>query len=105
MVSESRNIEQIMDVFLTTAFKIIVKKEQELTFCAVGAHRQNGIVEQKIQTITTIVQTLLLHAMSLWPEAISVSLWLFALIFAVERLNRLDINVLGYTPLENLTRC
>ena len=41
------------------------EKNQELTFGAVGAHHQNRIVKRKIQTITTIDHTLLLHAISL----------------------------------------
>ena len=37
--------------------------KQELTFCGVGAHHQNGIAERKIKDVTVIARTILLHAM------------------------------------------
>ena len=35
---------------------------QIITFCGVGAHHQNGIVEQRIRTVTKIPRTFILHA-------------------------------------------
>ena len=81
------------------------ENRQGLTFCAVGAHHQNRTVEQKNQTVVTIARTVLLHAMSVWPEAISVSLWSFALQYAAAQIDWLNMDKLGYTPLEKLTRC
>ncbi len=42
--------------------KAIKDANQSITFCAVGAHHQNGIVEWRIKELTLISWTLLLHA-------------------------------------------
>jgi hypothetical protein len=48
-------------VYATKCFReSCMKKQQDLTFCAVGAHRQNGIVERSIRTITEKARTILL---------------------------------------------
>ena len=36
-------------------------KAQKITFCAVGAHHQNGIIENKTKMLTLAAKTLLLH--------------------------------------------
>ena len=35
---------------------------QTITFCGVGAHHHNGIVEQRIWTVNKIARTIILHA-------------------------------------------
>jgi hypothetical protein len=35
------------------------RKDQKITFCAVGAHHQNGIIENKNKMLTLSAQTLL----------------------------------------------
>ena len=77
---------------------------QELTFCGVGAHHQNGIAERMIQTLTGSARAMLVHAISVWPEAITISLWPYALYHASDRHNRLHIDKFGYTPLERFAR-
>jgi len=47
---------------------------QEITFCGVVAHHQNGLVERGIKDLTLITRTLLLHAKRHWPEMISTML-------------------------------
>ena len=37
------------------------RKAQKITFCAVGAHHQNGIIENKNKMLTLAGRTLLLH--------------------------------------------
>ena len=82
-------------------------KKQGLTFCGVGAHHQNGIAERMIQTLTGTARAMLVHAVSVWPEALTVSLWPYALYHATDRHNRLHMDKFGYTPLERFarTRC
>ncbi|KAL7461231.1 hypothetical protein ACHAXS_001651, partial [Conticribra weissflogii] len=72
---------------------------QEISFCAVGAHHQNGIVERKIKDLTLITRTLLLHAKRHWPEMITTMLWPQALKAAETRLNYLTLNAEGRSPI------
>jgi hypothetical protein len=67
--------------------KAIKDANQSITFCAVGAHHQNGIVEQRIKELTLISWTLLLHAKQHWPDYITTMMWPFALKEAAYRLN------------------
>jgi hypothetical protein len=71
--------------------KAIKEANQSITFCAVGAHHQNGIVEQCIKVLTLISWTLLLHAKQHWPDYITTMMWPFALKEAAFWLNRLSL--------------
>ncbi len=53
--------------------------DQKITYCAVGAHHQNRIVERRIKEFTLISQTLLLHAKRHWPDYVTTMMWPFAL--------------------------
>jgi hypothetical protein len=59
--------------------KAIKGANQSITFCAVGTHHQNGIVERRIKELTLISWTLLLHAKQHWPDYITTMMWPFAL--------------------------
>ncbi len=66
--------------FADAGFQKAVKDaNQSITFCAVGAHHQNGIVERHIKELTLISRTLLLHAKRHWPDYITTMMWPFAL--------------------------
>ena len=72
---------------------------QTISFCGVGAHHQNGLVERVIKDLTLTTRTLLLHAKRHWPEMITTMLWPMALKAAEERLNILSLDMDGQTPL------
>ena len=73
-------------------------KYQQLTFCGVGAHHQNAIVERRIKEITLGSQTLLLHAKHHWPEYITTMLWPFTVKSMQDMCNNLTIDDSGLTP-------
>ena len=87
-----------MDGFSDPAWKEDCKlKSQKLTFCGVGAHHQNAIVERKIKDLILTACTLLLHAMRFCPEYISQILWPFAIKCAEDRISNLLIDIDGLT--------
>jgi hypothetical protein len=66
-------------VYSSSAFQLDCAKQcQDLTFCAVGAHWQNGLAERHIGMVTQTARTLLLHAISMWPSVLSEEFWPFA---------------------------
>ena len=73
-------------------------KHQRLTFCRVGAHHQNAIVERRIKEITLGSRTLLLHAKRHLPEYITTMLWPFAVKSMQDMVNNLTIDDSGSTP-------
>jgi hypothetical protein len=79
-----KNIRADNGVYSAQLFKdACLKSQQNPTFCAVGAHWQNGIAERFIGTITQRARTILLHAMAKWPNTISEDFWTYALRHAV----------------------
>ena len=78
--------------------KDITDHDQTIDFCGVGAHNQNGIVENKNRQLTLGARTLLLHGMRYWPQMINSMFWPFAIKAYSERMNRLHIDLEGSTP-------
>ncbi len=76
---------------------------QKITYCGVGAHHQNGIVERAIQDATFDARTLLLHAKRYWPEMISTALWPLAIKAADEKYNKINFAPDGSTPESRFT--
>ena len=52
-------------------------KDQKITFCGVGVHHQNGIIDNKNKILTTGGLTLLLHGRRMWPNMIDEMFWPF----------------------------
>ena len=81
-----------------------ITANQKITFCGVGAHHQNAVVESKIKILTNGARTVLLHAKRKWPKVITTVLWPFALQSVVERHNRLHLDQDGKSPLEKFSQ-
>ena len=62
-------------------------KDQASTLCGVNAHHQNGRVEKRIRDIQDLGRSSLLHAMKMWPDAITMSLWPYAIRKVINDLN------------------
>ena len=78
--------------------KNIDNKGQEITFCGVGAHHQNGIIENRNKQLTLGARTLLLHGMRHWPQMVDSLFWLFVIKAMAERMNSLQVDLEGQTP-------
>jgi transposase InsO family protein len=71
-------------VFSTKVFREHVEaSDQQQSFCGVGAHWQNGVIERFIGVITTRARTMLLHAMDKWPDVVTAEFWSFAFMHAI----------------------
>ena len=65
--------------FQENAFKkSCADAKQELTFCGVGAHHQNGLIERHIRHLSDSSRAMLLHAMLRW-RWVTLHLWPYAL--------------------------
>ncbi len=79
-------------------YKDIDDKGQEITFCGVGAHHQNGIIENRNKQLTLGACTLLLHDMRHWPHMVDSLFWPFAMKAMAKQMNSLHVNSEGQTP-------
>jgi hypothetical protein len=87
-------------VFTSKLFRqSCTQQNQQITFCGVDAHHQNGIAERYVQTITERARTMLIHAMINWPDIIQESFWPFAVQLAID-LHNSTPSPSGLTPLE-----
>jgi hypothetical protein len=67
-----RHVHSDNGVFITKVFQDHIEaSDQQQSFCGVGAHWQNGVIERLIGVITTRARTMLLHAMDMWPDVIT----------------------------------
>ena len=74
-----------------------------MSYCGVGAHHQNAVVESRIKHVCYGGRTILLHAKRKWPDVISTILWPYAVQAIIERHNRLALDDDGKSPLEKFT--
>jgi hypothetical protein len=88
--------------FSDNAFKQACHKQrQQLIFCGVNAHFQNGIAEQAIRDLLeSSVRKQLLHACACWPQAVHFALWPYALHNAALLHNSLPVLEDGTSRLE-----
>ncbi len=87
-------------VFTTKNFRQhYLQNHQQITFCGVNAHHQNGIAKRYIQTVTEHARSMLIHAMISWPDITQENLWPFALHLVVD-LHNSTPDVSGLSPEE-----
>ena len=91
-------------IFAEEGFKQDVSdNNQTISYCGVGAHFQNGIVEADIKQLTEKARTMLIHVKHLWTEVIQPCLWPFALKQAEFNLNNLRLGKSGKSRAENFS--
>ena len=91
--------------FADNAFLNAVRQQgQNISFCGVNAHFQNGIAEQMIRTLRDSARTQLLHAIERWPSANSIHLWPYALVHAANVLNQLPKSGETESPAAKISR-
>ena len=56
-------------------------------FAGVNAHHQNGVAEHRIRELQGMARTMLIHANSRWPDAITANLWPYAVRAANDAIN------------------
>lgn len=78
-------------------------KQQHITYSGTGAHHQNGVAEQAIQTVTRWARAMLLHAVLHWPDQADLSLWPFALEHAIYLWNNMPSRETLMAPIEIFT--
>jgi len=73
--------------FADTLFlRDIDEQRQDISYCGVNAHFQNGVAEKRIRDLQDMTRTALLHASARWPSAMSNCLWPYALRMANDAL-------------------
>ena len=78
-------------------------KAQTLSFCGAGKHSQNGIAERRIKSLSEDSRTMLAHGMQLWPQAITKTLWPFAIKAACRSRNHFKLDSDGLSPAMKLS--
>ena len=79
------------------------QQRQQLTFCGVNAHFQNGIAERSIRDLTESARKQLLHARQRWSAAVHLALWPYALRSASYLHNNLPVLDDGTSRLEKFS--
>ena len=78
----------------------ILSKGQEVKYCGVGAHHQNGAAECSIQTVSNMACVMMLCASICWPDAANSSLWSIAVDYAIHAYKHMPNHLSGQSPLD-----
>ena len=84
--------------------KDLNKRHQILTLSGVGAHGQNGVAEQGIQTVVNSARTMMMHQALMWHEHFDMRVWSFALDYVTHLWNHLPSRNGGISPMEIFSR-
>jgi hypothetical protein len=89
--------------FSDTAFLATCNNlNQTIEFFRLGAHHQNGIVENRNKEHTQGARVLLLHGMRMWPQMIDQMFWPFEIKATAKRINSPHINTEDNIPESHL---
>ena len=77
-------------------------QSQDIKYCGVGAHHQNGVAERSIRTVSDMSRAMLLHASMHWADGISSDLWPMAVDYAAFVHNRIPRSH-GEAPIDLFT--
>jgi len=91
-------------IFASNTWRLSCQEQsQGLSFIGVGAHHQNGVIEQRIWELQEMMQTILIHMQHQWSSAILANLWPYALQMVTDALNATPHLKFkdGKTPLES----
>ena len=94
----------IMDGFAEKLYVQDVKdKAQNITFCGVGLHHQNGIAERRIKSLGEDARTMRVHGQHLWPEVVTETFWPYAYKAACRARNKFNLDDQGLSPEEKIS--
>ena len=79
------------------------QQKQQLTFCGINTHFQNGIAKWSIRDLTKSARKQLLHAHQHWPAAVHLALWPYELRSACYLHNNLPVLEDGTSCLEKFS--
>ena len=74
------------------------ERDQSISYCNIGTHHQNGIIENRNKILMLGACTLLMHGIKMWPQMIDYMFWTFSMKSVAERLNGLQIDTEDRTP-------
>jgi len=81
----------------------IIARGQQVKYCGVGAHHQNGVAERSIRTVSNMARVMMLHASIRWPETADATLWPMAVDYAAHVYNHVPGIRTGQSPMDIFT--
>ena len=81
----------------------IIARGQQVKYCGVGAHHQNGAAERSIRTVSNMARVMMLHASIRWPETADATLWPMAVDYAVHVYTHVPGAQTGQSPIDIFT--